>query len=126
MLGASPRGGPQSAINVNADIALSLSPLLAVLWRLRRPVPERVLVCCLTRVRLLASGASVAKAVVVAQWAPENPKVDSWAMAVSIATWTVAEQHIAVFGAYSPSLKGTDRARAGTVRHSVVVQDADS
>jgi hypothetical protein len=97
-----------SVINVSTDVALSLSPLVAVLWRLQRPLPERVLVCCLTCVGLLASSASVAKAVVVAQWNPELPpeELDSWAMAVSIATWTVAEQLIAVFGACSPALKG--------------------
>ncbi|KAK4444170.1 hypothetical protein QBC34DRAFT_475490 [Podospora aff. communis PSN243] len=97
-----------SVINITTDVALSVSPLVAVLWRLRRPLPERILVCCLTLVGLLASGASIAKAVVVAQWTPELPpeELDSWAMAVSIATWTVAEQLIAVFGACSPALKG--------------------
>lgn len=97
-----------SIINIITDIALSVAPMLAVLWRLRRPLPERILVCCLTGIGLLASGASIAKAVVVSQWQPDLPpeQLDSWAMAVSIATWTVAEQLIAVFGACSPSLKG--------------------
>jgi hypothetical protein len=97
-----------SVINITTDVALSVSPLVAVLWRLRRPLPERILVCCLTGVGLLASSASIAKAVVVAQWHPELPpeELDSWAMAVSIATWTVAEQLIAVFAACSPALKG--------------------
>ncbi|KAK1751907.1 hypothetical protein QBC47DRAFT_79381 [Echria macrotheca] len=95
-----------SVINVMTDVALSLSPLLAVLLRLPRPPLERLLVCCLTGIGLLASSASLAKAVVVAQWDPEKPQeLDLWAMAVSIATWTVAEQFIAVFGACSPSLK---------------------
>lgn len=97
-----------SVINIVTDIALSMAPMLAVLWRLRRPRPERILVCCLTGIGLLASGTSIAKAVVVSQWQPDLPpeELDSWAMAVSIATWTVAEQFIAVFGACSPSLKG--------------------
>ena len=55
---------------------------------------------------LLASGASVAKSAMVGQWAPDQPGQDSWAIAVSIGTWTVAEMFIAVFGACSPSLKG--------------------
>lgn len=95
-----------SAVNITTDILLSLAPMVAVLWRLRRPRRERILICCLTGVGLLASGASVAKAVMVGQWAPDQAEKDSWAIAVSIATWTVAEMFIAVFGACSPSLKG--------------------
>ncbi|KAK0620737.1 hypothetical protein B0T14DRAFT_546461 [Immersiella caudata] len=108
-----------SVINITTDVALSVSPLVAVLRRLRRPLPERILVCCLTGVGLLASSASVAKAVVVSQWNPELPpeELDSWAMAVSIGTWTVAEQFIAVFGACSPALKGPiERALGRCVR----------
>ncbi|KAK0639830.1 hypothetical protein B0T16DRAFT_337637 [Cercophora newfieldiana] len=95
-----------SGVNVLTDVLLSLAPMVAVLSRLRRPKREKVLVCCLTGVGLAASGASVAKAVIVGKWAPDDPKVDSWANAVSIGTWTVAEMFIAVFGACSPSLKG--------------------
>ena len=95
-----------SAVNISTDILLSLAPMVAVLWRLRRPLRERILICCLTGVGLLASGASVAKSAMVGQWAPDQPGQDSWAIAVSIGTWTVAEMFIAVFGACSPSLKG--------------------
>ena len=42
----------------------------------------------------------------VGEWSPDNLDRDSWALAISIGTWTVAEQFIAVFGACSPSLKG--------------------
>ncbi|KAK1749701.1 hypothetical protein QBC47DRAFT_395505 [Echria macrotheca] len=94
-----------STVNISTDILLSLAPMVAVLWRLRRPRRERILICCLTGVGLVASGASVAKSVMVGNWAPDR-QLDSWANAVSIATWTVAEMFIAVFGACSPSLKG--------------------
>ena len=95
-----------SAINIGTDILVSLAPMVAVLWRLQRPRRERILICCLTSVGLLASGASIAKAVMVGEWSPDNLDRDSWALAISIGTWTVAEQFIAVFGACSPSLKG--------------------
>ncbi|KAK4445774.1 hypothetical protein QBC34DRAFT_357697 [Podospora aff. communis PSN243] len=95
-----------SAVNIVTDVLLSLAPMVAVLSRLRRPRREKVLVCFLTGVGLLASGASIAKAVMVGSWAPDDMTQDSWANAVSIGTWTVAEMFIAVFGACSPSLKG--------------------
>ncbi|KAK0619039.1 hypothetical protein B0T14DRAFT_565936 [Immersiella caudata] len=95
-----------SAVNISTDVLLSLAPMVAVLSRLRRPRREKVLVCFLTGVGLLASGASLAKAVMVGKWAPDDLTQDSWANAVSIGTWTVAEMFIAVFGACSPSLKG--------------------
>jgi len=96
-----------SAVNITTDILLSLAPMVAVLWRLRRPRRERILICCLTGLGLLASGASIAKSAMVGEWAPDKPEQqDTWAVAVSIATWTVAEMFIAVFGACSPSLKG--------------------
>lgn len=48
----------------------------------------------------------MAKSVAVGTWAPDDFTKDSWAVAVSIGTFTVAEMFIAVFGACSPSLKG--------------------
>ncbi|KAK5652138.1 hypothetical protein OQA88_10780 [Cercophora sp. LCS_1] len=91
-----------SALNVATDIALSVAPMV-VLWRLRRPRRERLLVCCLTGMGLFASGASVAKAVMVGRWGKVE---DMWALAMSIATWTVVEQFVALLAACSPSLKG--------------------
>ncbi len=91
-----------STINIATDVSLSLAPMF-MLWKLRRPRRERILVCGLTCMGLFASGSSVAKAVMVGQWPWAT---DPWALAVSIATWTIVEQFVAVLAACSPSLKG--------------------
>lgn len=91
-----------SALNAMTDLLLSVAPML-VLAKLRRPGRERVLVCGLTGMGLFASGASVAKAVNVGR---RGKVEDEWALAMSIATWTVVEQLVAVLAACSPSLKG--------------------
>ncbi|KAK0624311.1 hypothetical protein B0T14DRAFT_428371 [Immersiella caudata] len=92
-----------SGVNTATDLALSLAPMV-VLWKLRRPMRERILVCALMAVGLLASASSLVKAVIIQEWG--NPDVDGWALAESIATWTVVEQELAVIAACSPSLKG--------------------
>ncbi|KAK0753724.1 hypothetical protein B0T18DRAFT_397712 [Schizothecium vesticola] len=91
-----------SALNAMTDLLLSMAPML-VLAKLRLPRRERVLVCGLTGMGLFASGASVAKAVNVGR---RGKAEDDWALAMSIATWTVVEQLVAVLAACSPSLKG--------------------
>jgi len=92
-----------SALNALTDICLSIAPMM-ILWKLRRPRRERILICCLTGMGLFASGASIAKALKVGEWGRGD--VDMWALAVSIATWTIVEQFVAVLAACSPSLKG--------------------
>lgn len=93
-----------SALNALTDICLSIAPMM-ILWKLRRPRRERILICCLTGMGLFASGASIAKALKVGEWGRGNVD-DMWALAVSIATWTIVEQFVAVLAACSPSLKG--------------------
>ncbi|KAK4446151.1 hypothetical protein QBC34DRAFT_470325 [Podospora aff. communis PSN243] len=92
-----------SGVNTATDLALSLAPMV-ILWKLRRPMRERILVCALMAVGLLASASSLVKAIIIQEWG--NPDVDGWALAESIATWTVVEQELAVIAACSPSLKG--------------------
>jgi hypothetical protein len=92
-----------SAINITTDILLSLAPMV-ILWNIRRPLRERILVCTLTGIGILASISSVFKAVMVRQWG--EPGVDACAVAVSIATWTILEQFFAVMATCSPALKG--------------------
>ncbi|KAK5659901.1 hypothetical protein OQA88_13365 [Cercophora sp. LCS_1] len=92
-----------SAVNITTDVTLSLAPMV-VLWKLHRPLRERVLVCGLMALGLLASTACIVKAVIVREW--DDQRTDSWALAVSIATWTMAEQILAVMAACGPSLKG--------------------
>lgn len=92
-----------SAINITTDLLLSLAPMV-MLWNLHRPLRERVLVCCLMGMGLLASASCIAKAVIVRDWGRTD--IDTWALAMSIATWTMVEQLLAVIAACSPSLKG--------------------
>ncbi|KAK4646183.1 hypothetical protein QC761_208210 [Podospora bellae-mahoneyi] len=91
-----------SAINITTDLLLSVAPMF-ILWNLRRPLRERVVICILTGMGLFASVASIMKAVVVADWRNVD---DQWEMAMSIATWTILEQLISLFAACCPSLKG--------------------
>ena len=92
-----------SAINLVTDLCLSLSPV-TFLWKLNRPMRERILVCLLMGTGLFASAASIAKAVIVLNWV-HVPGDDLWSMAVSIATWTVTEQFFGVMAACFPFLK---------------------
>jgi hypothetical protein len=90
-----------SALNVTTDIALALTPMF-IFWNLHRPLRERILICSLTSLGLFASFASIMKVVVITEW---NTEKESWATAVSIATWTTTEQFVSVLAACSPSLK---------------------
>ncbi|KAK0737964.1 hypothetical protein B0T18DRAFT_303265, partial [Schizothecium vesticola] len=102
---ASPRivSNVESAVNITTDFLLSLAPMV-LLWGLRRPLRERILVCGLMGIGLFASVACIVKAVVVRQWG--DPAVDAWELAMAIATWTIIEQLLAVLAVCSPSLKG--------------------
>ena len=91
-----------SAINITTDVLLSLAPMV-LLWGLRRPLRERILVCGLMGIGLLASVACIAKAVAVRRWG--DPELETWSLAMAIATWTIVEQLLAVLAACSPSLK---------------------
>jgi hypothetical protein len=92
-----------SAMNIATDVAMSLAPI-AILWTLYRPLRERVLVCGLMALGLLGSAACIVKAVIMRSWG--DPTVDTGALAVSVATWTMAEQILALMAACGPSLKG--------------------
>ncbi len=92
-----------SAINIITDVCLSLAPMV-LLWNLHRPLRERILVCCLMGIGLLASVSCIVKAIIVRSWGMAD--IDTWALAMSIATWTMIEQLLAVLAACSPSLKG--------------------
>ena len=93
-----------STINSLVDVILSVTPMVLV-WQLRRPLREKLLVFVLTGIGLLASASSIAKALVVRKWGDPS-ETDTWALAVTIATLTMVEQFCAVLAACSPSLKG--------------------
>ncbi len=106
-----------SAINITTDFLLSLAPMV-MLWNLHRPLRERILVCCLMGIGLVASVTGIVKAVIVQQWGRTD--IDNWALAMSIATWTMVEQLLAVLAACSPSLKGPLERVLGRLGVSIV------
>ncbi len=92
-----------SVINIVTDLALSISPV-TFLWTLHRPVRERILVCLLMGMGLFASTSSIVKMLMVLNWV-HRPGDDLWSVAVSIATWTSAEQFFGLTAACLPFLK---------------------
>jgi hypothetical protein len=92
-----------AATNITTDLLLSLAPIVFVI-KLQRPLRERVMICFLMGLGMLASVASIVKSVRVNTFAV-NPLEDHWASAISISTWTVVEQLLGVLAACVPCLK---------------------
>jgi hypothetical protein len=90
-----------SSINILTDILLSLSPI-TFLRKLNRPARERVLLCVLMGLGLLATICSIVKTVAVQSFGKSD---DRWTWALTIATWTVLEQFVAVLAACAPFMK---------------------
>lgn len=91
-----------SAVNILTDLVLSVVPMF-LLWNLRRPLRERILICSLTGIGLFVTVASVMKVVLIEEWSRSG--LGDWALSLSIATWTVTEQFVSILAACSPSLK---------------------
>ncbi|KAK4212548.1 hypothetical protein QBC37DRAFT_424738 [Rhypophila decipiens] len=91
-----------SGVNITTDLFLSLAPMF-ILWNLRRPLRERILVCILTGIGLIASLATIRKMMIMKEWGQGG---NIWEFAMSISTWTVLEQFMGILAACSPSLKG--------------------
>ncbi|KAK4641692.1 hypothetical protein QC761_512880 [Podospora bellae-mahoneyi] len=95
-----------SGINITTDLLLSLTPI-TFLRKLNRPLRERVFVCVLMGMGLLASVSSIVKTVIIKDWGDPTAEVDDWwAMGVSICTWTALEQLLGVLAACVPAMKG--------------------
>ncbi|KAK4652848.1 hypothetical protein QC762_512880 [Podospora pseudocomata] len=95
-----------SGINITTDLLLSLTPI-TFLRKLNRPLRERVFVCVLMGMGLLASVSSIVKTVIIKDWGDPTAAVDDWwAMGVSICTWTALEQLLGVLAACVPAMKG--------------------
>ncbi|KAK0721278.1 hypothetical protein B0T21DRAFT_351246 [Apiosordaria backusii] len=95
-----------SGINITTDLLLSLTPI-TFLRKLNRPLRERVFVCMLMGMGLLASVSSIVKTVIIKDWGDPTAAVDDWwAMGVSICTWTALEQLLGVLAACVPAMKG--------------------
>ncbi|KAK3995529.1 hypothetical protein QBC44DRAFT_18682 [Cladorrhinum sp. PSN332] len=90
-----------SAINITTDVVLSVAPTV-IFWNLRRPLRERILICALSCIGFVASGASVLKAIIIATSQGEKDMVS---MGLRVSKWTVIEQFVSVTAACSPALK---------------------
>ncbi|KAK4141311.1 uncharacterized protein C8A04DRAFT_31063 [Dichotomopilus funicola] len=106
-----------SSINIATDVLLSVAPAVAFLWTLQRPLRERVLVCVLMGMGLVASVFSVMKTVLVQNWVigrdlgssssdGEGEVMDVLAQGIAISTFTVLEQLLGVLAACVPAMKG--------------------
>ena len=90
-----------SAVNISTDILLSLAPL-SFLWRLRRPLREKLLIGVLMGLGTVAAAASIVKAMLVKDYTAVD---DPWERLVRINTWTMLEQILALIVASAPYLK---------------------
>lgn len=95
-----------SSINITTDILLSLSPAI-FLFKLNRPLRERLFVCGLMAMGLFASGASITKTVIVIQGYGNlsMPPEEFWPTSISICLWTSMEQLLGVLAACVPAMK---------------------
>ncbi|KAK3321684.1 hypothetical protein B0H66DRAFT_179170 [Apodospora peruviana] len=93
-----------SSINITTDVLLSLAPV-TFLFKLNRPLRERLFVCGLMGLGIFASAASIIKTIIVRGYG-DLTVTDFQAMGVSICTWTVLEQLLGVLAACVPAMKG--------------------
>lgn len=93
-----------SGINITTDVLLSLAPGV-FLRKLNRPLRERIFVCVLMGLGLLASISSVVKTVIVQGWGDLASTDDFWAQGISISTYTVLEQQTGILAACVPAMK---------------------
>jgi hypothetical protein len=91
-----------AAINITTDVLLSVAPA-TFLRKLNRPLRERVVLCVLMGMGLLASAASIVKTVITMQW--NDPMGDTWAIGIQISGWTVIEEFLALLAACMPALR---------------------
>ncbi|KAF4999386.1 hypothetical protein FGRMN_2527 [Fusarium graminum] len=90
-----------SGINIATDIMLSLAPTL-FLYKLKRPLKEKILVGGLMGLGMFATVASIFKATLVKEFGTAK---DGWALTNAIATWTALEQILIMIGSSAPFLK---------------------
>ncbi|KAM5349867.1 hypothetical protein ACJ41O_006372 [Fusarium nematophilum] len=90
-----------SGVNISTDIMLSLAPTV-FLWKLKRPLREKMLVGALMGLGMFASVASIVKTTLVKEFGVAK---DGWALTNAIATWTALEQLLAMIASSAPFLK---------------------
>jgi len=91
-----------SGINIATDVLLSLSPVVLI-HKINRPLPEKLLICVLMSMGVVASVCSVMKTIIVQGFA--DPTADTLATGVAISTWTVLEELLTMLAACVPAQK---------------------
>ena len=92
-----------AVIVIITDLIYSLMPL-TFLRNMRRPIRDRIVIGVLLSLGLVATGASIAKTVVVQSFGKQgegNPVDDG----LAIALWASVEEHLALIAACIPCLK---------------------
>jgi len=92
-----------SAINITTDVLLSFAPA-TFLRKLNRPLRERIFVCVLMGMGILASVSSIIKTIEIQNYGKDAEV--SWAYSVRLCTWTALEQHLSLLAACVPAMKG--------------------
>jgi Fungal rhodopsin domain len=90
-----------TGVNIATDVLLSLFPI-TFLRQIRRPLQEKILIGLLMAMGMTAAGASVAKAVLVREWATA---ADSFSIGFQICTFTCVEIFLGIIAACSPCFK---------------------
>ncbi|KAK0649538.1 hypothetical protein B0T16DRAFT_326875 [Cercophora newfieldiana] len=102
-----------SGVNIVTDVLLSLSPAV-FLRKLNRPLRERIFVCVLMGLGLLASVSSIVKTVFVQRfYDPTYPFEDIMPLGASISTYTILEQFTGILAACIPAMKNIFQACLG-------------
>ncbi|KAK0749664.1 hypothetical protein B0T18DRAFT_324043 [Schizothecium vesticola] len=95
-----------SGVNIVTDVLLSLAPAV-FLRKLNRPLRERMFICFLMGLGLIASAWSIIKTVQVQKfYDPALPLDDLFPIGISISTYTILEQLTGILAACVPALKG--------------------
>lgn len=104
-----------SGVNITTDVLLSLAPAV-FLRKLNRPLRERIFVCILMGLGLLASVSSIIKTVFVQRfYDPTYPFEDLMPLGASISTYTILEQFTGILAACIPAMKNIFQACLGKV-----------
>jgi len=104
-----------SGVNIVTDVLLSLAPAV-FLRKLNRPLRERIFVCVLMGLGILASVSSIVKTVFVQRfYDPTYPFEDLFPLGASISTYTILEQFTGILAACIPALKNIFQVCLGKV-----------
>jgi hypothetical protein len=93
-----------SVLVIVTDVIYALMPL-TFLRHMRRPIRDRIVIGVLLSLGLVATGASIAKTVVVQGFNNSHAPVDPVSGGLAIALWAAIEEQLALIAACIPCLK---------------------